>query len=115
RIMASLPQYWYRSSFHVLTFLLLPFSWLFSLIVFLRRKLYRSGFLKSQRFSVPVIVVGNIAVGGTGKTPLVIELANFLREQGYQPGIVSRGYGGKKRSIPHWVKPSDNASEVGDE
>jgi tetraacyldisaccharide 4'-kinase len=64
-------------------------------MVALRRALYRAGVLPSYRLSVPVIVVGNITAGGTGKTPLVLWVCDFLREQGYEPGIVSRGYGGR--------------------
>ncbi|MHB8167830.1 MAG: tetraacyldisaccharide 4'-kinase [Sulfuricella sp.] len=73
---------------------LLPLSILFGLVAALRRGLYRAGLLRAIRLPVPVIVVGNISVGGTGKTPLVLWLADFLRQQGYHPGIVSRGYGG---------------------
>lgn len=113
--MPSLIRTWYSRSFHFTTFLLTPFSWLFAMIVLIRRKLYRAGILASKRFALPVIIVGNIAVGGTGKTPLVIWLANFLRSQGYHPGIVSRGYGGKNRLRPYRVKLGDFAAEVGDE
>lgn len=74
--------------------MLFPLSILFGLVSALRRVLYRIGLLRAIRLPVPVIVVGNISVGGTGKTPLVLWLADFLRQQGYHPGIVSRGYGG---------------------
>lgn len=113
--MPSLTQYWYRPSLNGVTRLLLPFSWLFALIVWIRKKLYQVGVMKSQRFSVPVMVVGNIAVGGTGKTPLVIGLAHYLQSQGYQPGIVSRGYGGQSHGKPYAVQPQDEAIKVGDE
>ncbi|WP_009204897.1 tetraacyldisaccharide 4'-kinase [Sulfuricella denitrificans] len=73
---------------------LLPLSILFGLVVALRRGLYRVGLLRAIRLPVPVIVVGNISVGGTGKTPLVLWLTDFLRQHGYHPGVVSRGYGG---------------------
>lgn len=106
---------WYNKSPHLIRFLLRPFSWLFGLGIAIRCKLYRSGILPTQHFPVPVIVVGNITVGGTGKTPFVIWLANFLREQGYHPGIVSRGVGGKKQFKPHSVKLDDKTTEVGDE
>lgn len=94
---------------------LVPLSWLFCLIVLLRRKLYRSGFLKSVRFPVTVIIAGNITVGGSGKTPLVIALANWLVEQGYRPGIVSRGYGGVASTWPQQVRHDSDPKVVGDE
>jgi len=80
--------------------------------------LYRFGLLfaghRAERLPVPVIVVGNITVGGTGKTPLVLWLAKALREAGYRPGIISRGYGGERdQARPVWV--NDMASAVGDE
>lgn len=111
----DLPRYWYRQSLHPVTILLLPFSWLFGWCAALRRKLYRTGVLASHRFPVPVLVVGNITVGGTGKTPFVIWLANFLRANGYRPGIVSRGAGGQKHVTPYLVRTHDVPATVGDE
>ena len=108
-------RFWYSRSLYFINYLLLPLAWLFGLCIAIRRKLYHFGILPTQHFPVPVIVVGNITVGGTGKTPFVIWLANFLREQGYHPGIVSRGAGGKKQLKPHAVKLSDSADAVGDE
>lgn len=72
---------------------LIPASWLFSLLCAIRRLAYRIGLLASYQLSVPVIVIGNINVGGSGKTPAVIWLAERLKEAGYQPAIISRGYG----------------------
>lgn len=92
--------------------LLLPLAWLFSSLAALRRVLYRCGLLPSTRFPVPVIVVGNISVGGVGKTPLVIYLANALRAAGYHPGILSRGYGGQQTGE---VTPAGEPAEYGDE
>lgn len=112
---ANLIEYWYRKSLHPITFLLLPLSWVFGFIVATRRWLYRKGLFKTQKFTVPVIVVGNITVGGTGKTPFVIWLANFLQEHGFKPGIVSRGYGGKEHSRPYWIRSQSTAVEAGDE
>lgn len=106
---------WYRKSLHPLSLILLPLSWFFGICSAMRRFFYRCGIFTTHRFNVPVIVVGNITVGGTGKTPLVIALAKFLQSQGYQPGIVSRGIGGKKQQIPYCVKADDLASIVGDE
>lgn len=77
----------------LLAALLLPLAWLFGRATALRRGLYRAGLKSSTRLPVPVIVVGNIFIGGTGKTPLVIWLAQALRRAGYAPGVISRGYG----------------------
>lgn len=90
--MKRLDAIWYQTG--VVTVLLLPLSWLYCVVVAIRRGLYRLGIFSRTRVSVPVIVVGNITVGGTGKTPLVIKLIEYLRTQGYRPGIISRGYGG---------------------
>jgi len=100
-----------------LTVLLMPLSWLFGLLVALRRGLYRSGLLRGKRLAVPVIVVGNISVGGTGKTPLVLWLVTRLVEAGYTPGIISRGYlAGKARTdAPRAVSAKDDAAVCGDE
>jgi len=107
------PKHWY--SFHWITFLLLPFSWLFRLLVAIRYWLYQFHLKKKTYFNVPVIVVGNMTVGGTGKTPFVIWLANQLQKKGYRPGIVSRGVGGKQYAQPYWVDAYSDPKEVGDE
>jgi len=73
---------------------LLPLSWLFCLIVFIRLWLYRIGVFSQKKLPVPVIIIGNISVGGSGKTPLLIGLCQYLTEQGYRVGVISRGYGG---------------------
>lgn len=80
-----------------------------------RRWLYRRRVLRSTRLPVPVFVIGNITVGGTGKTPLVLWLANFLARQGHRPGIIARGYGGRGRIRPQAVRPDADPAEVGDE
>ncbi|MBS1137634.1 MAG: tetraacyldisaccharide 4-kinase [Proteobacteria bacterium] len=93
---------------------LLPLSWLFRALAALRRLLYRRGVLRQERVDVPVVVVGNITVGGSGKTPLVLWLAQRLRSRGHAPGIISRGYGGSAE-VPRAVRAQDDASVVGDE
>lgn len=108
-------RHWYEKNYFFLNIVLLPFSWLFASIVSMRKFLFRLGLLKTHRFPVPVIVVGNITVGGTGKTPLVIWLADFFKNKGLQPGIVSRGVGGKQQRLPRWVQLTDSANGVGDE
>ncbi len=77
--------------------------------------LYNKGVLKKTKIAVPVIIVGNITVGGTGKTPLILFLARLLREEGYKPGIISRGYGGNSEVWPLWVDDKSTAEQVGDE
>lgn len=104
---------WYKDAF--LGILLLPLAYLFSDIVRLRRFFYVKGLKKSYTLPVPVVVVGNITLGGTGKTPLVVWLANLLKNEGYKPGIISRGYGGQSEMWPVLVKPESNANQVGDE
>ncbi len=94
--------------------LLLPFSVIFFLIIFFRRILYRIGMFPSSTLPVPVIVVGNIFIGGTGKTPLVIWLVSVLRAHGYSPGVISRGYGTKADTVIE-VKPELSAAQTGDE
>jgi tetraacyldisaccharide 4'-kinase len=93
---------------------LLPLSIIFLLLSSARKQLFRFGVLKSHKLPVPVIVVGNISVGGTGKTPLVIWLANQLKQKGFKPGIVSRGYGGSANDVTE-VFAHSMPNEVGDE
>lgn len=94
--------------------LLLPLSWLFGALSALRRLAFHCGLAKTHRLPVPVVVVGNIFVGGTGKTPLTIWLAQSLREAGFHPGVVSRGYGADG-DAPRAVAPQALAQDVGDE
>lgn len=111
--MKSLPHYW--DSINPLSILLLPVSGLFCLLAKLRALFYKKGWIASYRAPVPVIVVGNINVGGTGKTPLIIELVNQLQARGHQPGVISRGYGGNASSWPQQVTEESTAQQVGDE
>ncbi|MEO8777398.1 MAG: tetraacyldisaccharide 4'-kinase [Rhodanobacter sp.] len=91
-----------------------PLAALYGGVMRLRRVLYGHGWLHSVRLPVPVIVVGNLSVGGTGKTPLTIALAAALRARGYRPGVVSRGYGGRQRE-PQLLGESPDPAAVGDE
>lgn len=94
--------------------LLLPVSWLFVALVCVRRWLYRRGWLASVRLPVPVVVVGNITVGGSGKTPLALWLVARLTVAGRRPGIVSRGYRGSITGVAE-VGVDDDPARVGDE
>ena len=104
---------WYEKA--RLGWVLLPLSAVYWLISGCRRLLYASGVLKTHHASVPVIVVGNITAGGTGKTPTVVWLTQLLSERGYRPGIVSRGYGGSKSKSSMRVDSGSDAAVVGDE
>ncbi len=104
---------WYGR--HPARLALLPFSWLYRGVFALRRTVYESRLLNVYRAPVPVIVVGNITVGGTGKTPLVIWIARKLQEYGFKPGIVARGYRGAARHWPQQVRADSDPIAVGDE
>lgn len=101
-----------KNAFYYL--ILIPLSWLFSFIASLRRFSYQVGLLKSHQLPVPVIIVGNINMGGSGKTPVVIWLVEQLKKEGYSPGVISRGYG-VKNAQPIQVQSNHMAAEVGDE
>ncbi len=94
---------------------LYPLSLLYGLAFRIRTGLYSAGILKSTRLPVAVIVIGNLTVGGSGKTPLVIWMAAFLRDRGWRPGIVARGYGGKSTTWPQAVTDKSDPDQVGDE
>ncbi|MGH8120962.1 MAG: tetraacyldisaccharide 4'-kinase [Gammaproteobacteria bacterium] len=104
---------WYGK--HPLSLLLVPAGWVYQALMTIRHLGYLAGLLPVKRVAAPVIVVGNLTVGGTGKTPLVIWLANFLRQNNYQPGIVTSGYGGVARHWPQQVRPDSDPDMVGDE
>ena len=94
--------------------LLLPLSWLFVAIASARRRYLQSRH-QGQAFKAPVIIVGNISVGGSGKTPLILALVSALKQRGFKPGVVSRGYGGKAVSYPLGVNAQTAVAESGDE
>lgn len=108
---------WLQNHWHRITplhLVLFPISMVFRALVALRRDMYRNGMLASDQLLLPVIVVGNINVGGTGKTPLTLALARQLAEHGRHPLIVSRGFGGKAK-LPQQVSAASDALQVGDE
>jgi tetraacyldisaccharide 4'-kinase len=98
-----------------MSLLLLPLSWLFGAIVRMRRWAYRHGVFKSVRIGVPVLVIGNLTVGGTGKTPLVAWLANACRQRGVRAAVICRGHGGRNSQEPTVVQSSSDPIQVGDE
>ena len=97
-----------------LAFVLLPVSWLFEVLVAIRRALYQHGFFKQETLPVPVIVVGNVMVGGVGKTPITMALVNHFKAKGLRVGVLSRGYG-RKTSSTLAVSPQSQSQNVGDE
>ena len=95
--------------------LLLPLSGLYWLVLAARKLLYQCGAIRTRKASVPVLIVGNITAGGTGKTPTVLWLVDALKDRGFRPGIVSRGYGGSKADSSMRVEADTDAAVAGDE
>lgn len=131
-IFKTAPRFWEKTSFakepiralmnRLISAILLPLSWIYGLFVWLKQTVIDSGMLQTlgihRSAPVPLIIVGNIRVGGTGKTPLVIALANALFEEGFRPGIISRGYQPNGQSLlqePQEVTQTINPNTVGDE
>jgi tetraacyldisaccharide 4'-kinase len=112
---SALVQAWYRSAPWL--WLLRPLEFLFRTLTACRRLLYQWGVLSQYKSPVPLIVVGNITVGGTGKTPVVLALIEHLQSQGIRPGMVSRGYGSTAGAgaFPHTVGEHSTARDCGDE
>lgn len=108
-----LQEAWYKD--HFIGTWLMPFSFIFTDVVKFRRWLYKKGFKHVEKLPVPVIIVGNITLGGTGKTPLVIYLVEQLKAAGFKPGVISRGYGGQSEHWPQRVIPESDPLQVGDE
>ena len=104
-----------HNKFGMVNFILLPFSAVFFILSYIRLWLYRFRILKVNDSSLPVIVVGNITVGGTGKTPIVISIVNYLKSQNKKVGVVSRGYGGEYPQESLEVTLSSDPIECGDE
>ena len=110
---ARLQSVWYGPAWRSLP--LWPLALLYRLILALRGLAYRSGLLRVEHVGVPVIVVGNLTVGGTGKTPVAAWLARQLEARGRRVGVVLRGYGGSHRGAPRVVTTADDPGVTGDE
>ncbi len=111
----TLQRVWYERSPLPLFLLLVPLSLLFGAMAALRRLAFRTGLLRSIRMSRPVLIVGNLSVGGTGKTPLVVWISHYLQSKGAVVGIITRGYGGNATAWPLDVSRNSSAQTVGDE
>jgi tetraacyldisaccharide 4'-kinase len=111
--MSWIERHWYHDSW--LSRLLWPVSVLYCAAATVRRYAYRARWRRAESLPVPVVVVGNITVGGTGKTPLVIWIVRHLASNGWRPGIVSRGYGGRSQVWPQRITGNSDPRSVGDE
>lgn len=104
---------WQKQAFWL--WLLIPIAWLYRGVTWLHKKIYQIGIKKIYYPPVPVIVVGNITAGGSGKTPLLIASVHYLQAKHIHVGVISRGYGGEIRQMPCLVTPYSTPSQVGDE
>ncbi len=104
---------WYKDFF--IAAWLMPFAFIYMDVIRFRRWQYKTGRKTVTKVSVPVIIVGNLTVGGTGKTPLVIYLVKQLQAKGFKPGVISRGYGGESEVWPQKVTAESDVSVMGDE
>lgn len=109
----AITKAWQRQALWL--WLLLPLSWLYGLLSLIRRQGYKLGWLQSYRAPIPVMVIGNITVGGSGKTPLIMALVDYLQQHKLRVGVISRGYGGDSDKMPALVTRSSLPNEVGDE
>lgn len=109
----ALARAWYEGRAWPL--LLAPLGLLYGLLLVLRRMCYRLGLFRKSRLPAPVVVIGNVTVGGTGKTPLAEALVQALRARGFRPGVVSRGYGGKAPHYPLRLSAGTGPDVAGDE
>lgn len=104
---------WYNNS--VFSYLFLPLSFIYALITYVRRNLFKVGVLKSYKCIKPVVVVGNISVGGNGKTPVVIAIVKYLQSKNLKVGVVSRGYKATPPCLPYEVSNNSTSNLCGDE
>ncbi len=111
--MKAIAALYYKRS--ILPWLLLPIAGIYWVIITIRKWFYQKKIYKTYKASIPVIVVGNLTLGGTGKTPLVIALTKYLQQCGFKPGVISRGYGAKSKNFPAVIDDTKTVMEVGDE
>lgn len=109
----TLHELWYKRN--AFAYLLSPLTVLFAFFSALRRLCFRVGIFQTSKPDAVVIIVGNISVGGNGKTPVVLAIIDYLKHKGVSAGVLSRGYGGSHQSFPHQVNAENTAAEVGDE
>jgi tetraacyldisaccharide 4'-kinase len=116
-VLSWLEDAWYQKHWRAKAkqWLLSPLALVFWFLSSLRRIFFQLAIKKSHKIAVPVLIVGNISVGGNGKTPLVVWLANCLRLLGHNPGVLSRGYGGNNTEFPKSVEHNSRAEDLGDE
>jgi tetraacyldisaccharide 4'-kinase len=110
----SIEQIWYQPK-SLLTYLLLPLSLIFWVVSVARRRLFSLGLLKRFTAHIPIFVVGNIGIGGNGKTPFALWLVEFLQTQGFKVAVISRGYGSQALNYPFEVNDMSTVKEAGDE
>lgn len=110
-------KFWYQAKQQhwIKIGLLLPLSGLFYLVASARRLAFKLSWFSSYRPPIPVAIVGNISVGGNGKTPVVLALVEAAKQRGFKPAVVSRGYGGKAPYYPFVVSSTSQSAECGDE
>lgn len=109
-----LQRHWWRVRPSWLAVLLLPVSWLYEALAEANRLIWHSGWRRAERMPVPVLVVGNLIAGGAGKTPTTMALLDWLRDERWTPGVVSRGYGRHQHDL-HLIGPMSTALQCGDE
>src|SRR5262245_55796970 len=110
---ARLQRLWYGPAWRSLP--LWPLAAVFRVVLAVRSAMFRLGLFRTAHPGIPVVVVGNLTIGGTGKTPVAAWVAQQLERRGHKVGVVLRGYGARHRGGPRVVQLSDNARDVGDE